>query len=81
MSNIIREVLNAAGMELPLFTGGMSKVGFGLSGTWTGTVTFLGSTDGINFVPLSVTPFGSGTAVQSATANGSWERWSATTWR
>jgi hypothetical protein len=73
MANTIREALNATGMQLPLFTGGMSKVGIGVSGTWTGTITFSCSQDGIRFVPVSMTPFASGTAVQSVTANGNWE--------
>ncbi len=72
MANIIREALNADQMRLPLFTGGMSAVGFGLSGTWTGSVAFRFSNDGIRFFPLSVTPFASGTAVQAATANGNY---------
>jgi hypothetical protein len=74
VATIVREVLNAVGMELPIFCGGASKVGFGLSGTWVGTVQFLGSFDGLNFVPLSVVPFASGAAVQSATATGNWEK-------
>jgi hypothetical protein len=35
-------------------------------------VRFFGSTDGISFIPLTMTPFASGTGVQSATANGNW---------
>ncbi len=67
-----REALNAAGMTLPLFTGGMTRAGINLSGTWVGTVRFEGSYDGVNWQSLSVTPFASGTAVTSSTANGSW---------
>jgi hypothetical protein len=73
MANLIREALNADGMPLVLFTGGMSKAGFNLAGTWTGTVKFYSAGDAVNFQPLSVTPFASGATVQSATANGSWE--------
>lgn len=73
MAFIIREALNATLMELPLFCGGMSKVGVNLAGTWAGTVKFYASSDGVNFIPVSVTPFASGTAVTSATANGNWE--------
>ncbi len=73
MANIIREALTADQMQLFLYCGGMSKAGFGVSGTWVGTVAFFGSTDGINFIPLSVTPFASGATVQSTTATGNWE--------
>lgn len=73
MANILREALNADAMQLAIYCGGMSKVGINLAGTWVGTVKFFGSTDGTNFVPLSMTPFASGTTVQSATANGNWE--------
>lgn len=72
MANIIREALNADAMRLTLFCAGQSYVGFNLTGTWVGTISFYGSFDGVNFVPISVTPFASGTAVSSATANGSW---------
>src|SRR3990167_2704809 len=69
---LIQEVLNADAMSLTIPCEGKGNVGIGISGTWTGTVTFKASTDGLNFIDLSVTPFASGTAVQSATANGNW---------
>ncbi len=74
MANIIREVLTVQAMRLPLFTGGMSKVGIGISGTWTGTISFFASVDGINFnIPLAVQPYPQGTAVTSTAANGNFE--------
>ena len=73
MASIIREVLNATGMKLRFFCGGMTKVGFGVLGTWVGTITFRGSVDGINFISLSVTPFASGTDVSTTTSTGNWE--------
>jgi len=73
MANVIREALNADQMALPIFCGGMSKVGVNLAGTWVGTVKFYASVDGLNFNLVSVTPFASGTTVQSSVANGSWE--------
>lgn len=72
MANLIRAGLNVAGARLPLYTGGQSLAGFSLAGTWVGTVGFQYSTDGVNFKDLFVTPFPSGTAVKSATANGNW---------
>ncbi len=72
MANIIREALTATGMKLPLFVGGMSRVGFSVTGTWVGTVAFEVSYDGVNFRTAFVQPFASGTAVSSTTANGSW---------
>ncbi len=73
MANIIREALSADGMSLHLFCGGMSKVGFGIAGTFVGTVSFFASQDGVNFLPAFVTPFASGTAVSTTTATGNWE--------
>jgi hypothetical protein len=73
MAAIIREALNADQMFVTLFTGGMSKMGVNLAGTWVGTVNFYASTDGINFIPAYLTPFASGTKVTAATANGNWE--------
>ena len=73
MATLLQEVLTADQMSLTLFCGGMGKVGVNLAGTWTGTVTFLGTTDGLNFRPVAVTPFPSGATVNSATVNGSWE--------
>jgi hypothetical protein len=70
---LIREALNADGMSLTVFTGGQSKVGIGLTGTWVGTVKFFASVDGINFIPVYLTPFASGTTVLSTTATGNWE--------
>lgn len=82
-------LLNAVGQEATLWVAGQTKVGinlFGLSGT--GTWSFLYSTDGIQFYPLSVgtypavvgapqVPAGGGnlpgTPVTSATAAGTWE--------
>src|SRR5271165_6636010 len=72
MANLSRQGLNAVGMRLPLYCGGQSFVGFGLTGTWVGTVVPQISYDGINFVTLPVTPFASGAAVSSLTANGNW---------
>jgi hypothetical protein len=73
MATVLREVLNADQMNLTVFCGGQSKVGIGVTGTFVGTLSFAGSFDGINFVPLTVTPFASGTGVQTATATGNWE--------
>ncbi len=73
MANEIRQALDSDGMSLYLFTGGMSRAGIGITGTWTGTVSFFYSTDGINFNPLFMTPFASGTAVKSATGNGNFQ--------
>lgn len=67
-----QEALNATGMSLAIFCGGMSYVGVRLAGTWVGTVSFYGSLDGVNFIPVACTPFASGTAVTTSTSNGNW---------
>lgn len=73
MAVITREALSAVNMFVQLPCLGMSKVGVGVTGTFVGTLSFQGSFDGTNFVPLSVTPFASGTAVSTTTATGNWE--------
>lgn len=72
MPAITREILNADAMSVTIYCGGQSTVGIGLLGTWAGTASFYGSTDGLNFFALSVTPFASGTDVNTTTANGNW---------
>jgi hypothetical protein len=73
MATIIREVLNNATQSLTIFCGGMAKVGIGipaLSGAGT-TVSFFGSTDGLNFIPINVNifPFSAGQSTTTATGN------------
>lgn len=65
-----KEILDSNGMSLTVFVGGSSSVGVGLTLSGVGTASFFGATDGINFSPISMTPFPSGTAVGSATASG-----------
>lgn len=72
MATLLKEALNADAMQLAMYCGGQSYVGINLAGTWVGTVKFYGSFDGVNFRQIYVTPFASGTDVQSATANGTW---------
>lgn len=69
---LFQQVLNADGMQLPVYIRGNSFIGIGVTGTWVGTVKFKASEDGINFIDLGMTPFASGTAVTSTTANGNW---------
>lgn len=53
--------------------GGYQHVGVNLAGTWTGTVTFEASLDGVNFIAQNMLPSnGTQTAVTTATANGTW---------
>ena len=73
MAIIVREALNADQMRLGIYCAGASKVGVNLTGAWVGSVLFEGSTDGLNFFPVFVTPFASGTTVSTATGNGNWE--------
>jgi hypothetical protein len=45
---------------------------FGLSGTWTATVTFEASHDGVTYTPVAATPAAGGADVTSSAANGAW---------
>ena len=73
MAAFSREVLNADGIKLRHYCAGTTKIGIGVLGTWAGTLTFRASVDGVNFITVFATPFASGTAVSSTTANGNWE--------
>jgi hypothetical protein len=62
MANIIREVLNSSGMALTLYCGGMSKVGINIAALTQpaaggNILTFLASTDGLNFRAVNVSNF------------------------
>lgn len=57
---------------LSVAAAGYGTVGFQLSGTFSGTLSFEGTTDNSNWVALRATPPGTTTAVTSATAAGAW---------
>ncbi len=66
----VTKVLNAVGQEVTIWVAGQTKVGiniFTLSGT--PTLTFLGSTDGISYMPLTV---GAYPSTVGGAAPGSW---------
>jgi hypothetical protein len=46
--------------------------GVGVTGTWTGTLTFEGSVDGTNYVAMAATPLVGGAVVSTTTGNGAW---------
>ena len=62
----------ATGNGSELNVNGLSEAIFQISGTFVGTVTFEGSTDGTNFTALTVTPVYGGANVTTATAQGIW---------
>lgn len=76
MATITREALSAQGQVLKLSTVGQSRVGFGIGGTWVGTLSFYVSYDGVNYLggsmggPLAVQPFPAGATQQTTNANG-----------
>jgi len=75
MATITREALTVQGQVLKLSTAGQSRVGFGITGTWVGTLSFYVSYDGINYLTfpggaLTVQPFPAGTGQQTTSANG-----------
>lgn len=49
-----------------------TNVGVQITGTWTGTVTFEGTIDGVTFVAIAATPSGGGADVTTTAANGAW---------
>ncbi len=66
--------LAAATSVVALAVDGMNAAVIQLAGTWAGMVTWSASVDGgTTFFPINMVPFGGGTAVGFATANGQWE--------
>lgn len=57
---------------LNLSVTGVGGVGVQVTGTFSGTLTFEGSLDGVTYTTLSLTPINSTTAVTTATAAGVW---------
>ena len=64
-------LLPAANATVACATAGYEKIGIRLSGTFTGTVTFQGSVDGVTWDTLTVSTL-AGTGVTTATAAGQW---------
>ena len=76
MPVIIRSGLTALNQIIKLSTVNQARVGFGITGTWVGTLSFFVSYDGTNYIggsmggPLGVQPFPSGAVQLTTTANG-----------
>lgn len=73
--SVSREAFSAVNQSLQLNVAGNTYVGFGITGTFAGTLSFSGSTDGVNFTALSVYAYpmvDGGTSVQSVTATGNY---------
>lgn len=49
-----------------------SQIAVQITGTWTGTLTFKGSVDGVNRVAIAAMPIGAVSPVTTTTANGIW---------
>ncbi len=64
--------LPSSGAIVLLPCAGYGTVGFRLSGTFTGTVTFEGSVDGATWSTLTVTTFDGSTTATTATSAGQW---------
>lgn len=62
--------LITGGITLP--DGGWATVAIQVTGTWTGTLSFEGSVDAVNFQALNATATNGSSAVGSTTANGIW---------
>lgn len=52
---------------------GVAGLGVQVTGTYSGTLSFEGSVDGLTFVALLATPPGTTTAVTSTTSTGVWQ--------
>lgn len=68
----LRFALNTTGQTAVIPCAGQAYAAIGITGTWTGTMTFQVTYDGTNWNTLSVIPYPAGTAVTSSTVNGTW---------
>jgi len=57
---------------IDLNVGGQGTIGIQISGTWAGTISFLGSIDNTNYAAVQVYPLNSSTSVTTTTGNGIW---------
>lgn len=56
-----------------LYVTGQSRVALQVTGTYSGTVSFEGSIDNVNFAALNLLPLNSATAASSTTSTGIWQ--------
>jgi hypothetical protein len=78
MATLVRRALTAVGDSLRVNCAGLTKVGFGVTGNWAGTLQFSGTVDGLTFKPIYLIPYPPGTGtlptgVNTVTANGNLE--------
>ena len=76
MATIVREVLTQSGLGFSFLVQGNSRFGISITGTWVGTIAFSASYDGVNYVPIYVSPFppqSGGPTQNSTTVNGNFE--------
>lgn len=65
-------LMTATGNTAAILTAGLGGVGIGITGTWTGTVTFEGTYDGTNWFSINAFSAITGIPTTTATANGNW---------
>lgn len=71
-SPVLQKSLSAANDALVVGVGTGGGVGLQLTGTWTGTVTFEATIDGLTWVAFNMVPSNSATAASTASSNGAW---------
>lgn len=71
ISAIMQSAAGATGVGVNLIVLGYSRLSVQVSGTFTGTVTFKGTTDGVNYLAIGMTSYADTTTVATtATAPG-----------
>ncbi len=71
-AQLVQADLAAANAAVTLSLGGMGGAGIQIEGTFSGTLTFYGSVDGVTQHAVLASPVGSTTQVSTATAAGMW---------
>lgn len=70
--NVVQGTIAANAAAVLGGSGKGTTVGVQITGTWTGTIAFQGSIDGVTWVAVSMTPIPTAAAVTSTSANGTW---------
>src|SRR5580704_10563448 len=68
----LRFALIAQGQTAIVPCAGQAYVAIGISGVWSGLLTFQVTYDGTTWVPSNVIPYPVGTSQQTTTGNGTW---------
>jgi len=72
ISEVTQGTITTNGQAVTADCRGAGSAAAQVTGTWSGTLSFKASVDGVNFVAINATPPTGGSAVTTTTGNGVW---------